>query len=321
MREVGAPTAAVLRWIEDRPVVVQLRERVDGLEPGDVILKIEGRPIAERVEFLKRITTASTPQSLMLRIANQLLNGPNDLEVSVDVEGRGGAIKTVKLLRSFRFYQSPTTAGPPYRLLPGNIGYADLTELALPQVDEMFEKLRETRAIILDMRGYPKGTAWAIAPRLTEKTGVAAALFRRPIVMAPSGGAGQYHSVWNTHEFRQSIPPTAKWRYKGKTVMLIDERAISQSEHSGLFYEAANGTKFAGSPTAGANGDVTWFAIPGGIRINFSGHDVRHADGRQLQRQGLQPDVEIKPTIAGIRAGTDEVLDRAMKYVEEIVKE
>ncbi len=55
--------------------------------------------------------------------------------------------------------------------------------------------------------------------------------------------------------------------YKGKTVMLIDERAVSSAEHTGLFFEAANGTKFVGSPTTGTNGDITYFFIPGGIGV------------------------------------------------------
>lgn len=97
--------------------------------------------------------------------------------------------------------------------------------------------------------------------------------------------------------------------------MLVDERTISQAEHTGLFFEAANGTTFIGSPTMGANGDVTMFTIPGNIGITFTGHDVRHADGRQLQRVGLQPQVSVTPTIAGIRAGRDEVLEAALKYV------
>ena len=83
--------------------------------------------------------------------------------------------------------------------------------------------------------------------------------------------------------FQQRLPDTAGPRYAGKTVMLIDDRAISQSEHSGLFYRAANGTKhFIGSGTTGANGDTTFFFAPGGIRINFTGHDVRWPDGTQL---------------------------------------
>jgi C-terminal processing protease CtpA/Prc len=82
-----------------------------------------------------------------------------------------------------------------------------------------------------------------------------------------------------------------------------------------LFFEAANGTKFVGTPTSGANGDVTTFSIPGGITVSMTGHEVRHADGRPLQRVGLQPNVRVAPTIAGIAAGRDEVLDRAVQFI------
>jgi C-terminal processing protease CtpA/Prc len=61
---------------------------------------------------------------------------------------------------------------------------------------------------------------------------------------------------------------------------------------------------------------VTFFTLPGNIRVRFSGHEVRHADGRQLQRVGIQPDVPVAPTLAGIRAGRDEVLERALAYLD-----
>ena len=57
--------------------------------------------------------------------------------------------------------------------------------------------------------------------------------------------------------------------------------------------------------TQGANGDVTYFMAPGGVRISFTGHDVRWPDGKQLRRVGLTPDVLVRPTIAGIQAGRD----------------
>ena len=81
-------------------------------------------------------------------------------------------------------------------------------------------------------------------------------------------------------------------------------------------YKTANGTVFIGSPTTGANGDVTGFIAPGNIRIPFSGHDIRWPDGTQLQRVGLVPDIEAHPTIQGIRAGRDEILERALAYIE-----
>ena len=82
--------------------------------------------------------------------------------------------------------------------------------------------------------------------------------------------------------------------------MLINQDAISQAEHTALFFESATDITFIGSPTNGANGDITNLVLPGGISVNFSGYDVRHADGRQLQRLGIQPHIKVEPTISGI---------------------
>jgi C-terminal processing protease CtpA/Prc len=117
------------------------------------------------------------------------------------------------------------------------------------------------------------------------------------------------------YTFVQTLPSATGPRYRGHTVMLVDERTQSQAEHTGLFFRTANGTTFIGSPTAGANGDVVGFAVPGGISLRFSGQGVTWMDGSQLQRVGLRPDVTSRPTIAGVRAGRDEVLDRALDWV------
>jgi C-terminal processing protease CtpA/Prc len=142
-----------------------------------------------------------------------------------------------------------------------------------------------------------------------------AAQFRRRELSGESLAA---EAVETGYFFSQPLPPSepGDWIYQGETVMLIDERAISQAEHTGLFLEAAAGTEFVGEPSAGANGDVTTFPLPGGIWVGFTGHDVRHADGRQLQRVGLQPDVPVAPTLEGLRAGRDEVLERALSHLQ-----
>jgi len=77
---------------------------------------------------------------------------------------------------------------------------------------------------------------------------------------------------------------------------------------------------FIGSSTDGENGDVTNLVLPGGIIVSFSGHDVRHADGRQLQQIGIQPQITAEPTPRGIREGRDEVLEAAIKYLDAALK-
>jgi len=232
----------------------------------------------------------------------------------LELQGVDGKIREVRMERKPRPYAPPANPGEIVRTLPGNIGYMDLTRLDRPGVAAAFEKVKDTQALVFDMRGYPNGTAWSIAPRINTRNAKVGAQFRRSQVSAFSaeeGDAGFY--------FAQPLPPLPPDtpKYTRPTVMLIDDRAISQSEHSGLFYEAAAGTRFIGTPTAGANGDVTTFTLPGGILVSFTGHDVRHADGGQLQRKGLVPHVEIAPTRAGLHDGKDEVLDRALEDVQQ----
>jgi C-terminal processing protease CtpA/Prc len=311
--EIGLPLA--VRWVEGKAVIVAVggdEARTAGLQPGDAILAVDGEAVPARIERLSRYVTASTPAARVDRICGSaLLRGPEGPAV-LTVEGADGRPREVRLTRQKGVRPVYPPKGEVVRLLPGNLGYVDLTRLTTAEVPAMFERLKDTRALILDMRGYPQGTAWSIAPRINAKHARIGAQFRRAQLAAFStdeADAGYY--------FSQPLPPLPPGTplYTAPTVMLIDDRAISQAEHTGLFFEAASGTKLIGTPTAGANGDVTTFTLPGGITATFTGHDVRHADGRQLQRVGLQPDVEVSPTRQGLREGRDEVLERAVEFL------
>lgn len=310
---VGLPIS--VRWVEGEPVVVAASDeaKAAGIGPGDSLVSIDGEPVAAGVERLSRTVTASTPWALRNLAAYLLLLGQEGTTAGLRVKKLDGGVREVSLVRDPK-KPAPRPQGEVVRVLPGNLGYVDLTRLTRGGVDAMFETVKGTRGLILDMRGYPQGTAWDIAPRINTRNAKVAAQFRRSQVSAFSleeSEAGFYFS-----QYLPELPPGVE-KYTAPTVMLIDDRAISQAEHSGLFYEAANGTKLIGSPTAGANGDITNFALPGGIRVIFGGHDVRHADGRQLQRVGLVPDIEVEPTRQGIAAGRDEVLERAIRYLTE----
>ena len=47
----------------------------------------------------------------------------------------------------------------------------------------------------------------------------------------------------------------------------------------------------------------------------ISGIGVFYPDKRPTQRVGIIPDVNVRPTIAGIRSGRDEVLEEALRQV------
>jgi C-terminal processing protease CtpA/Prc len=313
----AAPPLA-LRLIEGRPTVSNILDadavKGSGAEIGDVVLTVDGEPVDKRMARYGKYIAGSNPGIHARSILRRLLNGPDGSTLELTVRGRDDKTRQISLPRKSGYVSlQPKPQGEVFKILEDNIGYCDLERLTRGEVDVMLERLKDTRAIIFDLRGYPQGTAWALAPRLNIKGAKYGAAFQRMLV---SGGSSTEEGEAR-FAFRQPLPTGNKWIYRGKTVTLIDERAISQSEHTGLFLEAACATTFIGSPTAGANGDVTNLTLPGGLFVGFTGHDVRHVDGRQLQRVGLVPHIEVRPTLAAIRSGQDDVLARALQYLRE----
>jgi len=284
-----------------------------GLRVGDEIVTVNGEAVGARMANMSPYIVTSTPQSLQSRLMSSVLSATAGMKtLRLSVRNADGVLRTIETPFSNTSYAARTArVGSVFRVMPGNVGYVDLVRLPNAMVDSMFRVFAGTKAIVFDMRGYPQGTGWSIAPRInTRPEPTTAAHFRRLVVSSPDS------ALTRDFTFEQSLPSLAgRTRYTGRTAMLINEQAISQSEHTALFFERANGTAFIGSPTAGANGDVTNFLVPGGISITFSGHDVRHIDGRQLQRVGIVPTVAVTPTVAGVRAGRDEVLEAGLKYV------
>jgi C-terminal processing protease CtpA/Prc len=305
-----APPPFVVRYIEGKPIVTRIMDpkETNGIVLGDEIVSVDGVSVADRARQIEQHTTHSTPAARDRTVAGRLLSGEDKASAKLMIRGADGSVREVSVPRSRIFSVREQRDGPVFRMLEHNIGYADLDRLETADVPKAFDQFANAAAIVFDMRGYPRGTAWAIAPRINTKKPAAAAMFFRPILTAGSSR--------ERLSFMQELPPTTTPVYSPPTVMLIDDRAISQAEHTGLFFKAANGTTFIGSPTMGANGDVTTLVLPGNLRVSFTGHDVRWPDGRQLQRVGLQPDVEVRPTIAGVRAGRDEVLERAVEWLK-----
>jgi C-terminal processing protease CtpA/Prc len=145
---------------------------------------------------------------------------------------------------------------------------------------------------------------------------VTAALFRTPVSRfahdAPNSSRMGVRFRAETRDFEQLVNAAAP-RYAKPVVVVIDSRAISQSEHTGLYLAASAHARFVGEPTVGANGDVTSFFVPGGVQLGFTGQAVMHPEGAQLQRVGLIPDVRVSPTLRGVRAGEDELLAAGLR--------
>jgi len=315
--QLRGATAIETRLVEGKLVVVRVIEpaeaQAQGISIGDVVETIEGKPAAVALADARAELSGSTEEARDQRAASRVLGEAAGSSVRLSVRRADGSLHEVSLARTAANWtaMNAPSALPHWNKLAGDVGYVDLRELMVPEVDPMFEALKGTRAIVFDMRGYPNGTAWSIAPRVNTRKAKHGAQFFQPLVTYG------HEPSENSTRFLQRLPelPKGATIYRGKIVVLIDDRAISQAEHTCLFLAEAAGATFVGSPTHGANGDITTLRLPGGLRMWFTGQEVRHVDGSQLQRVGIKPDVVVRPTIAGVRAGKDEVLERALVWL------
>lgn len=78
---------------------------------------------------------------------------------------------------------------------------------------------------------------------------------------------------------------------------------------------AASNAIIVGSTTAGADGNLSVIPLPGGYRTTISGIGVFYFDKTPKQRVGIVPNLDVQPTIAGLRAGRDEVLEAAIREI------
>ncbi|XXF74907.1 S41 family peptidase [Myxococcaceae bacterium GXIMD 01537] len=315
-RTLGEATAPVsVRYVEGRPLISELLDAqavaATGLAVGDEVLAVGGRPVAERATFLRQHLAASNKEGLSRKVGDMLLAGPDGVQVEVAVQGADGRVKELRLPRARHWlapYRQAPVSDAPWKTLDGGVGYVDLRQLGPGQVDAMLEALKDASALVLDLRGDPKGVAWALTPRLNVRKVSHAALIGRPLV-----SGGQVREL----RFPDEIAPSVAPRYTGRTVLLVDERSVSQAEYTAMLLQAAAGARVVGSPTAGAVGDTTNVCLPGAICVLFTGQRFEYPDGRAVQGRGVQPDVEVRPTVKGLRAGRDEVLERALTLLRE----
>lgn len=302
-----------VRFIENQPVITRIM-RPGAALPGDVIVKIDGKPVQQRIDELSRYLPASAPAALLTKVAHFLLTAQSQTTMTLSVRGKDNALRDVPVtLNAGNQRLIPVRReGETVRLINERIGYADIESLESAELDKMFEKLKNTAAIIFDLRGYPRDLALSIAARLGDRNQpVVTELFRNIVSLV--GGEG--HINFQQSELR--ISPAAKQRYLGKTVALIDDLSPGISGESAMCLKAANQTVLIGSAAFPVFSSVaTMFVLPGNIKVYFSGQIPRWPGGGLLYPEGVKPDVEVRPTIAGIRAGKDEVLDAAIAYLE-----
>jgi carboxyl-terminal processing protease len=257
------------------------------------------------------------------------LRGPKGSTVDLALADEGGASRKVTLTRGclnrdgtpFRFrildfpplLESRMVGKRVAYLRLATFGDDEIVSAANTALDAL--KLDQLAGMIIDLRynmGGDDQNAFPIVSRLVE----------RPV---PSFS-------WRTREYRpafaswgeaetwyqgdaEKIEPSLRRRYAGPLVILTGPDTLSTAEDFIVPLDYAGRALLVGEPTAGSTGNPVNVRLPGGAVLRVCSLRTTYPDGREFVGRGIAPDVVVHPTMAGLRANRDEVLEKAIEIL------
>jgi C-terminal processing protease CtpA/Prc len=301
------------RFIENRAVVTgysQAAGATTGLSVGDVIESLDGVPVEDLVERWAPYYPASNQPARLRDIARAMTRGAcSTAHVSIRRATESVEITAQRQpLLSLDQTAGGThdLPGDTFRLLSDQVAYLKLSSVRAAQVSSYIDRAQGTTGLVIDIRNYPSEfVVFTLGSLLVDRP--------TPFVRFTIG------DLDNPGAFRWRGEPLIlspqQPHYSGKVVILVDENSQSNAEYTTMAFRSAPQAVVVGSTTAGADGNVSQVSLPGGLRTMISGIGVFYPDKRPTQRVGIVPDVDVRPTIAGIRAGRDEVLEEALRQI------
>ena len=275
------------------------------LEKGDIILSIDGQNIQSVRDSIASLIVSSNKHFT-----------DNGVNCSIFFTFRTGCQLTIlrneqvmTINEKRKFYSIDPDSASYHRISP-TIGYVNLDKLKDSVIPSMIDSLNDCKGIIFDLRNYPLNfRSWDIISHLSSTQEYHYALATE-VDFFHYGAFFKYDCVTKC--------PDSLWQarksYTGKTVVLVNAATMSWAETLSMMFRI-HGATIVGTPTAGANGNVVRFSLPGQITVQYSGIGFYYPDGTQMQRTGIIPDIEVYPTMDDIMAGRDEVLEAAISFL------
>ncbi|MEJ8804011.1 S41 family peptidase [Pontibacter sp. H249] len=300
---------AKFELIENKAVItgfyIDSLARIDDIRIGDAITKVNDQEVESIFKEKAKYITGSNISRKKLNALRFIFNGSSDSLKIEFIRDNQVYTKTIKryLVNELK---SRAKEAKKFKILDENIGYVNMGVIVPQDVPEIMEALQSTKAVVFDIRNYPKGTLYAVADYISSKRND----FYK-VTYPDLNYPGKF--IWkNGRQCGQS----GDLKYKGKVVLLTNERSQSYAEFTVMALQTGDNVTTLGSQTSGADGNISTVEMVDGHKTVITGIGIFYPDSTETQRKGVKIDIEVKPTIQGIIDGKDEVLDRAILYIQ-----
>lgn len=293
-------------WIEGKLVITHKYTGNPDITVGDIVTKINGK---DPEEYFNQIyPKISAPTKGWLNYISNIMSllGEKDSKIALLINN-----KTVELARTNRYYEyakKNDESKPVYRIMGDSIAYLDMDRIEMDTINRIMPRLEKSKSIICDARGYPKGNH-ELLRHFMKTDDTTSSWMQIPQIIYPD-----YESVtFVKHNWTSFMKAEKPYLGDKKIIYIIDGSAISYAESCLGYVEGYKLATIIGQPSAGTNGNVNPFKLPGDYLVAWTGMKVVKHDGSQHHNVGIKPDIYVEKTIKGVSEGRDEFLEKALE--------
>jgi len=291
-------------WVEAAVVVTASED--PQFKHGDVVLKVNGQKAADYLAGLERLISGSPQWKRWKALTWEFGAGPPGSKTTLKIRRAGQDIEVTS--NPDREWFEPKPARPAIERVSADVFYVDMRRAKMAEIRPRLEELAAARAVIFDLRGYPTDNHELLA-HLTD-TPLQSAIWQVPRTIYPDREKPAGYETSG----RWTIEPR-KPRLR-KAVFLTSAAAISYAESVMGIIEHYRLGEIIGEATAGTNGNVNSFRLPGGFGATWTGMRVLKHDGSKHHLIGIRPTVPVRRTLRAVQEGRDEVLAKALELLQ-----
>lgn len=285
-----------------------------GVRPGWEVVRIDSVPVRETMDEIAALYQGRSrfEFELIHALYSSLSGEVGDGGPVLFRDGKGLERELVIALmkRPGRYVPAYGNLGPAFvdfesKRLAGDIGYIRFNGFAgVAYLSSAFngamDSLRSAKGVIVDLRGNSGGIggiALAMAGWFVAEKGRALA------TIASRDRAD-----------RILVVPRSK-TYGGALAVLVDGLTASAAEFLSGGLQDLGRARLFGARTAGFSGQGSLLKLPNGdILMHMTAQHVR-ADGTDVEGNGVEPDVEARPTREALLEGKDATLEAALEWL------
>jgi carboxyl-terminal processing protease len=314
-RQQGVTVGFSVDDIDGKSVVTSVIPGTDaahvGIEPGMVVLRVQDKPIAERIaEIEKKRLPSSSERATRWFIYNRVFAGPPDAPVKVALQRADGSEFEVSVRRQIYSAAPDVTT----HVLPSGNVYIRFDGFQHPVTKEFrdaLQKFRDAPGLIVDLRRNGGGDLAVLLP-------IAGYFFGKKTLFAKDSTRtgkplSSYVGLFKL-PLQLYVGRSGDQIYSGPVTILVDAHSASSSEVFAAGMQDTGRAQIIGSQSCGC---VLGIARPrvmkGGGVLEMSEVLWFSPKGRKLEGTGIIPDQLVTPTMYDLQRGRDAVLAAADK--------